>query len=362
MKSNDKKMLWIRNIEKLKNKEPDRHYIEYEIASECGIPGLFDYQNGMIFCGKLTMEKDKNGLYHYLLKIKFSSSNELYNYKTANRRGYFFKDGILGEILSIISIFFECRFYLIAYYHGELTATSLKIKQEYTLDYYPCNPEIHPSIFSSENKNFTLGLCEFFESIRSLNPELHMKFILACHHYARALKEVGKDPEMVFIRLVSSIEALSQDYNLKRKDDLFARKNFNDIILPGVLNKEEKDDLEKTFENRKPRKKFIRFIENYSRGFFKGGNYKAKHTRIFRKDLEKNLDAIYNARSKYLHTGEPMYLSHPIRGASNWDIDRSLGIIIDRRRIPKSQKLPYTHWFERLVRHCLMNYLKDNQL
>jgi hypothetical protein len=165
---------------------------------------------------------------------------------------------------------------------------------------------------------------------------------------------------MVFIRLVSSIEALSKDFSLKGKDDLLAGKNIDDIIINGVLDEEEKDELEKTFENRKARKKFKIFIEKYSKGFFKGGNYKAKHTRILKKDLEKTLDAIYSARSKYLHSGEPMYLSLPIKGEYNWDTDPSLGMIMDRRRIPKSQKLPYTYWFERLVRHCLLNYLDNN--
>jgi hypothetical protein len=361
MKSNDKRMLWILNIENLEKKDSESYYIEYEIASECRIPGVLNYQNGMILCGLLTMEKDKNGLYHYLLKIRFSSSQELYNYERATKKGYFFKDGILGETLSILSIFFQCRFYLIANYLGELTSTGLKVKQEYDLNYYPCNPIIHPSIFSSKGKNFAMRLSAFFESIRSLNLDLNLKFILACHHYERALKEIGKDAEMVFIRLVSSIEALSKDYNLKGKDDLFAGKKFKDIINPGALSNEEMNELENTFENRKARKKFIRFIEEYSKGFFKGGNYKAKHTKILKKDLEKTLGSIYDARSKYLHTGEQMYLSLPLRGMSNWDIDPSLGMIIDRRKIPKSQKLPYTHFFEGLVRHCLMNYLEDNQ-
>lgn len=361
MKSNDVRMLWILNIEKLKKKDLRSYYIEYEIASECYISGLLNYQNGKILCGPLTMEKDKNGLYHYALKIKFSSPEELYNHKKAKRKGYLFKEGILGEILSLISIFFQCRFYLIASYSGELTDKSIKVKHEYSVDYYPCNPYIHPSIFLNKAKNFTKGLGEFLESIKSLNPELHQKFILACFHYARALKEIGKDNEMVFIRLVSSIEALSKDFDLKGKDDLLAGKNFDDIIINGVLIEEEKVELEKTFENRKARMKFKRFIEKYSKGFFKGGNYKVKHTRIFKKDLGKTLDAIYSARSKYLHAGEPMYLSLPIKGEHNWDTDPSLSMVIDRRRIPKSQKLPYTHWIERLVRHSLLNYLEDNQ-
>lgn len=361
MEKNDNRMRWILNSEKLKTKDLNHHYFEYEIASECHISHLFNYQDEMFLCSLLNWEKDKKGLYHYALKIKFPSIEENYDYKKAIRKGYFFKDGIIGEVLSLMSIFFQCRFYLLASYTGDLSVKGIKSKQEYSLNYYACNPEIHPTIFNKK-KDFSKGFFDFLELIKSLNFKLHQQFILACYHYAKALKEIGKDHEMVFIRLVSSIEALSKDFTLKKKDDILSRINFNEILKNGELSKKEKDELENTFKNRKSRMKFKRFIENYSNGFFKGGNYKAKHTHIFKKDLAKTIDSIYISRSKYLHAGEPMYLSQTFKGEYKWDTDPSLGMVIGRRRFPKSLKLPYTHWFEKLVRHCLLNYLDDNQI
>jgi len=44
---------------------------------------------------------------------------------------------------------------------------------------------------------------------------------LPAYHYARALKEIGIDPEMVFIRLVSALEVLSQDFPLTHGNDMF---------------------------------------------------------------------------------------------------------------------------------------------
>jgi hypothetical protein len=96
----------------------------------------------------------------------------------------------------------------------------------------------------------------------------------------------------------------------------------------------------------------------HSSGFFKGGNLKAKHLKIRRAGLGKVLGTIYAARSNYLHAGEPMFLSQPIKGGEKWDTDPTIGMIADNRSFTAGQKLPYAFFFEGLVRHCLLNYLR----
>jgi gamma-glutamylcyclotransferase len=130
------------------------------------------------------------------------------------------------------------------------------------------------------------------------------------------------------------------------------------LISESKLPTEQKTELKIIFDVRKSRKKFIRFIEQHCQGFLKGGNFKARRLKITRKNLGKVLDTIYKARSAYLHSGEPMFLSMPIKGGEHWDTDPSVGMIIDRRHLKGSQKLPYAHFFEGLVRQCLMNFLK----
>ena len=68
---------------------------------------------------------------------------------------------------------------------------------------------------------------------------------------------------------------------------------------------------------------------------------------------------IYDARSGYLHSGEPMYISLLYRGHEKYDIDPSLGMIIDRCSISDSKKLPTIIFWEGLVRNCILNYLYD---
>jgi len=354
-------MGWIRNIEKIKKKGAKTYIIEYEIATECHIAGVLNYMNGNILCGPLTMEKDQNGLYSYSLKIKYYQNEEFPQSDKRNKKGYYFKDGIIGEIVSIFSLYFRCRFYLRATYSGELTGHGLRTKIENAFIYKSCNQFIHPQIFSSNNKNFAKGLNEFLDLIKSLKEKYHQRFILSCYHYARSLKEVGVDSEMIFIRLVSSIESLSKSIELNKKDDPLKDKKLKDIIKKDEFSKEISKELEKIFENRKAKLKFINFIVGNASGCLKGGNYKVKHCKIKKEQLPKILGAIYDARSGYLHSGESMYLSHVVKGEEKWDTDPTVGMFIDNRFFSASQKLPYAYFFEGIVRCCLINFLKKNK-
>lgn len=355
----DNRMAWVRNIEILQNGKTHSYGAEYEIASEVYIPGLLDYENGMILCGLMTFEKDYRGLYKYALKIRFATPEKLYNYRNARIKGYLFKEGIPGELLALLSLYFQCRFYILAAFSGDITQHGLRVKLEYDSIYRSCQPELDPTIFSRGNRNFASELSDFLNQVAHLDMEYHQQLILASYHYARALKEIGVDEEMVFIRLVAAIEAVSKWAKLQKGDDLFDGKEFKEIVRADLLSREEFTELKKLFEVRKPRKKFKRFIQQYSRGFFKGGKFKAPHTKIRKADLEKTLNAIYDSRSDYLHNGQAMYLSHPMRGGLKWDADPSLGMIIDRRKFPIRRKLPYGSFFQRLVRHCLLEFIKD---
>ena len=160
--------------------------------------------------------------------------------------------------------------------------------------------------------------------------------------------------------MVSAVEALSKNLTLSRKDDALDEQRITDLIVQSSLSAEHKKDLQEIFDVRKLRKRFVRFTEQRSSGFFKGGNFKAKHLKIKRANLREVLSIIYTARSKYLHVGQPMFLSQPIKGGEKWDTDPTSGMIVDNRSFTAGQKLPYAYFFEGLVRHCLLNYLKAN--
>jgi gamma-glutamylcyclotransferase (GGCT)/AIG2-like uncharacterized protein YtfP len=359
--TNDNRMGWIRNLEALAS-GTQQYTVEYELGSECRIPGLLDYADGKIVCAGMNTEESRDGLWLYNLILHFPTGPRDVNRK-ADEKGYYFKNGVLGELLALMSVFFRCRFYLISsrLLPGNPTQ-GMTIKKEYPFIRAKCNTGIHPPLFEDRNKNFAADFKPFLDTVRRLNHTLHQGFILACHHYARAVKEVGVDPEMVFIRLVSSIEALSNNLTLNSKDDVLEAQKVTGLVEGSDLTREQKGELKNVFSVRKSRKKFVRFVEQHSAGFFKGGNFKAKHLKIKRPDLAGVLDVIYMARSKYLHAGEPMFLSQPIKGGEKWDIDPTSAMIADNRVFTAANKLPYGFFFEGLVRQCLLNYLRRNSM
>jgi len=355
---NNNKMEWIRILED--QTEQENYEMEYEIMSECLITGLFNCNKGKILAGLHTMNKSEDGLYSYLLKVTHSGPKKFDEYaKNATKKGYYFKGGIPGELMVLFSIFFRCRFYLSATIHGKLSKNELRIRTPQKFTRITCNPMEHRPIFSSDKRSFSIDLKEFLDKVKNLPIKYHQQFILAGYHYLLALREVGINTEMVFIRLVSSIEALSKSYELKSKDDPLQDKKFTKLIESLNVDESEKEAIKNIYNTRGAAKKFVKFIEEYSKGYIKGGYYRSKLTRIEKSNLSKTLITIYDARSNYLHNGEPMYLSIPMHGDDKWDTDPSLGKIIDNRKYTAKQKMPYACWFEGLVRHCLINFVND---
>ena len=358
MKKNDKRMEWIKVIEALKDKNTTKQSITYEIASECRICGLLKYAN--ILCAPIAINDPSPELYPFILKIEVPLSKNNVNFSKYNKKGYGFKYGIIGELLSIFSIWLRSRFYLISTTYGELTDSGIPLRAKNKFVYIKPTRNIHKELFSSTGKNF-VNLAQCLDLIKSLDSNHHERFISACYNYARAIKEVGIDHEMVFVRLVSAIESLSSSFvELDEKEDVLKSKDIAGEINKLHLSNEELRALKNIFQNRNIQKKFIKFFKLYSKGYFKGGNYRAKRLKIKKSDLSQNLKAIYNARSKYLHNGESMYLSREMHGYDKWDTDPSVGEYRGNKYISGSEKLPYIRFFEGLVRHCILNFLKQN--
>lgn len=358
---NDNRMLFVRNLEKLeKTLFGDPFYLaEYEIASECYIGGVLHHKDSKIILSPLTIEKNSNGLYYYTVKITHARERATDYWKNAEKNGYYFPNGIVGELIVLLSLYYRCRFYLTAIYAGELSATSIRVRTDCHFLYLPCDHKIHPHIFTEDGKNFT-RFGEFLDSFTTLDEKYHYGFILACYHYNKALKEVGIDAEMVYIRLVSAIEALSGFIKLAKAEDKLVNFDIGGLLKKSGLNDQDKAELKKVFDVRKSRQKFLKIIKLYSKGYLKGGHFSAPHCKITKKKLPSVLRAIYDARSNYLHSGLPMYVSRPMCGGEKWDTDPSAGMIVGNRKFEATQKLPYTYFFEGLVRSCLLNFLKEN--
>ncbi len=363
----DNRMEWIRNLEDLNQSTDSSGWHEFEIHSECEICGMLDYDNGKILCYPLTFQRDKNGLYTYLFRIKMSIKN-LNIHRELDNKGYYFVGGISGELISLLSLFFQCRFYLKAIY--TFLSDVQKIKTEETFLYQECDKSIHPRIFDNRPRDFS-ELTNFLDLIRALERKKHLGFILACWHYARSLRLVGIDHNMVYVSLVSAIEALLEGHEINKSDNPLDGENFEALFKDALLDNEKKKQLKDILRVKrdglikidKTTFKFKSFIKKYSIDFddIRSEEVEDSPSNLYvaNSSLEKVLGSIYTARSIYLHSGEPMHISRFMNQISDWHFDPSCGGSVDNRKFSKGQKLPYHYWFENLVRHCLLKYLED---
>jgi len=369
----DNRMGWIRFLENPGEATGARWVEDWEIASECRITGKLDEANGKLIFSPHSFEPDENSLYKYVIRFSYpmavrDTEEVLRRSESATKRGYHFKGGAPAELVALISVALRCRVFVVACERGAAAADSIPTKHDLPFRYQKVAHASLPVLFQEGNRNFVHDLAPFLKLVKGLETARHNRFMLACHHYARALRDVGTDTEMVFLRLVSTIEALSRDYEFKKGDHALNGKKYSALFAGASLSADEDQSLREILlvdddqiAITRLKQRFIRFAFDYSTGALRGGNRKAKHLWIGRAKVPQALAAIYDARSSYLHNGEPMYLSQFMGAYPKWDTDPSLGMISDNRRFDAKSKLPYVSWFENVVRSCLLNYLRRHQ-
>ena len=209
----DNRMQWVLKLEELEQAgETPIYFTEYEICSEVRIPGVFTYGDGMLECS-LYQEADDNNLYTYILKIKHVEKVFDYDESNYSKDGYYFKEGLVGEIIALFSFYFQARFYLKATITGAMTPQSIRMRLEKKFLYKKINDDLtclNLEMFSNHDRNWCKdnGLLNFLDSTKTVDEKHHQNLIRAVHWYSVAIKEIGVDHELFFIKMVSSIEAL----------------------------------------------------------------------------------------------------------------------------------------------------------
>jgi len=359
-KNRDNRMDWILVSEECeKNPDKKAYFTEYEICSEARIPGVLDYNDGNIICG-LMQEKNEQGLYTYLIRVKHIEKVYEFDKNKYSTEGYYFKDGLIGELLAIFSFYFQARFYLSATLTGILSSKSLRMRFENKFQYKKPDPAINYEMFTHQERNWSKaeGLKSFLDKVRNLDQKYHQSLIRAFYWYNSAIKEIGVDHQLFYIKMTSSIEALLKFIMIKndglegKLKNLITKKNFTE---------DESQAINNWLKNRKIGQRFTIFIKTYSDGFWKDGVKEANHCYISKKELNTYTKRIYNARSSYLHEGKPMYISGDIISdfAKEWDLDGNAGMMVDRKIFSEKEKLPRTRWFERITNYCIKNFIKN---
>ncbi|MBI4449994.1 hypothetical protein HY634_02965 [Candidatus Uhrbacteria bacterium] len=305
-----------------------------------------------------------NEVSNYLLQLRLPEMRieEDRPWETATQKGYHIPGGIVGELMSLFALVLRCRFYLVAMERGQLTETSVRIRDEYPFFRFQCSPNYYPEIHSGDGapSRHMDQVRIFLDDVRKLDSSLHFKFARACLYYHSALREIGRDEELAFVRLVSAIEVLSKDHPLPPEETATIEQGFDMALASDQWSAEQRKALEDCKRSclYKTGKRFVEFLRYHSSGYGAATASPPAHLCIPESDIAEYAKRIYGARSLYLHEARPMYLSKRMPGwEQGWHVSLDQGMAVDRKRYRAEEKLPYLNWFEGLVRHCLVRYL-----
>jgi len=202
----DKRMFFVRNIGHLKDKETEILEREFEIITDANIIGGCDYgpYNFMMWDHTQKRSGEKRKLCMRVREKHFTKPEEQPVIR-ATENGLYHGGYIVDELVALASLFLRRRIEL-----GKtvrLGNTPLIVsKRRETMGL------IDKEIVEG---NSNLGeLKEWFDLAVGLDEQYHQSFILAAVFYHKAVLIIEEYPDVAYINLISSIEALSRDYDL----------------------------------------------------------------------------------------------------------------------------------------------------
>lgn len=232
----------------------------------------------------------------------------------------------------------------------------------------------------------------WFNLLNGFDPKYHLKFIFAAKMYYQAINLIEDKPDIAYLNLVSAVEALCNDFPLK-KSIVYLTKHNNHLknFLENIEDQELKREFETHLLNQHSfiSKKFVQFIVNYTSNEFWDRGPFPKNMDNFEKlsqisefveteefvdrEIERNgnkktlrgiLSKIYIQRSNTLHSGAPFqpHIFTLLDFNSKSEIPRHESYVMNERKWYFEDYIPYPHFFERLVNHVLKNFLKHNQI
>lgn len=372
-RNTDNRMLWIRALERRKAVQElsamTRYSEEHELISEVEIHGRLYFEDGLLSCWWTGPSTYIPGLNTYALKLDLATAADFRRTDagepilTASEDGYFSRS-LEDEIVSLMSLWLHTRFFWVHRTVGESDQNGITHKSGNLFTYHTCkNPaQKRSNLFKGfrKTKKNLRSLETMLEMVKRLPVESQRRYYLAASHYADAVRLIGYDDDIAYIRLVSAVEVLA--YSESLEDDELPDKLRSIIDADSAqFSNAEKSELHSYLKQRKVRFKFLQFINKYSEGYFVGRPTTPEHCWVTQETLSQFAGAIYKARSKFLHEGEPLWISNEMRVDDRedrgWDLDGSLGMVRDQHEWPQSEKVPTVLFFEELVRHCLLNYL-----
>lgn len=372
----DNRMQCITYIKELEQYEvpADNFFIgyatEYEYFSDSRICGVFTIgEKHPITFRMVESEENEFGYHRYILRIPTiinpvilgTMTNEEYskkiidNFTEAREDGYYFKEGLAGELICIFAVCLRARFYLRNQVNRDNKGPSTKITYPVFL---PSTVSEYKAIFDDKKKNLTSDVIPFFQKVASLPDKGHFNIIHAFREYHEALKNIGIDHDITYLKLVVAIEGIT---TIEKKDRPSFQDDFPECFKLLQECKEKLNKISKLWENRGSISSVTSFFDKY----LLSDNPEFTETICMNEKGEKSLlpfrktvDRIYDARSKYVHEGLQMLISKNSFTDSYYE--PILGGVRDRKKITVDEMLPMISYFDSIVNVSLIAYVEKN--
>ena len=350
----DDEMYLVRNIRWLKDERVPRETWEYQVTADAYIVGDVSYGPYRFRVWEIGIDKKEGDDRWLCLRVehRMTSDDDRF-WEAASRQGFYHGGGVPDEIVSLACLFLRRRLRL-----GRV----VRMRDDpIMIDRHGrANGWIDRALVSGQSDLTVLR--EWFPLVEGLRSALHQRFILAVKHYQQALHLIEDSPQIAYLSLVSAIEILSGDFDIGQPT--LADYDANLGLLVGQI---QDQDLRRQIENRILRlqrfigRRFVAFVEAYLDQTFWDEPDRAEQGRVDPSELRRLLKRVYGQRSKTLHEGEPFPATIERPPLQAEEIPSGYSVAVGERLWDQADFVPHPHFFERLVRHVLLNYLRVNQ-
>lgn len=344
----NQKLQLVRLFEQLEKSPEEFEIVEYEVEADAHIVGEYEFGPFKFMIWEIGINPPGKSR-RLALRIKYTA--EEYDYKNAKTDGYYHGGDVAGEFIYFASLFLRRK----------LIQKAIVRENDRPIMHSSDRGLLDP--FLIEGKSNLKDLDNGFTSLMKLKSEFHLRTALSAKLYHQAILILESYPEFSYLNLISAIEVLSNtltsnDYSIENYHVFELTKQIVDQELRAKI---ENEFLKKGLKQRK----FVAFILKYiDASFWK--NEKPKEPgeiRIKPDEIERLLKKVYDARSKLLHDGEPFIPT--ISGslyAKDGEMPIGLGLSVGEKKWDQKEFLPNLHFFERLVRHVILEFIKKNSI
>jgi hypothetical protein len=341
-------MFFARNILALKESSEGSHTEELQVLAYAENVGAATY--GPYYFGLWERGSKKAGEERWLILRITEKDLEPDSWKMADDTGLYHRGGSAHELVALASLILRQRLRL-----GQLVRWNDKpimLSAGKGLR----APQLIGGVRSLSKLEEGLTLAE------NLSPAHHETYILATMLYNQALELIESNAELAYLNLISAVEVLAQHHPVETPslDSLDSRlAGLLDTVQQGPLRKQLEEAILK--RERFIRRRFVNFILDHIEQVFWDEAERPEHGKVLPTELPELLDRIYDQRSRTLHSGQP-FPPNSLGPVALWsEIDRSYGFSVGERKWEPDEFIPQIQFFERLVNHVLVVFLRRNQ-